>query len=140
MRFEVKDTLRKMRSNQGFKRSLRTALPLKRWSRSPAGGVFIVAFALLFGASNLIIGLVAAIPPLAQLMQIPAIYLMEKYRTRRMICAYMVILSRSFWVLIALIPFFFIGKPGLSLLIHRRAHLLRRLWRGEQQQLELLDA
>ena len=46
------------------------------------GGVFLVAFALKLEASNTIIGLLAAIPPLAQLIQIPAIYLVEKYRVR----------------------------------------------------------
>jgi MFS family permease len=116
MRFEVKDTLTEDEIESGLRKVIKDGLAAQTMV-TLTGGVFIVAFALLLGASNLIIGLVAAIPPLAQLMQIPAIYLVEKYRTRRMICVYMVILSRSFWVLIALIPFFFIGKPGLSLLI-----------------------
>jgi len=45
------------------------------------GGVFLVAFALKLGASNLVIGILAAIPPLGQLIQIPAIYIVEKYRS-----------------------------------------------------------
>jgi hypothetical protein len=47
------------------------------------GGVFLVAFALELGASNVLIGLLAAILPLVQLVQIHSIYLIEKFRTMR---------------------------------------------------------
>jgi hypothetical protein len=36
-------------------------------------GIFLVAFGLQLGASNTVIGLLAAIPPLAELIQMPAI-------------------------------------------------------------------
>lgn len=81
------------------------------------GGVFLVAFALKLGASNLVIGILAAIPPLGQLIQIPAIYLVEKYRNRKNICIYSTAVSRSFWLLIALIPFLVFIKIPLILLI-----------------------
>ena len=48
-------------------------------------GVFLVAFAIELGASNTTIGLLAAITPLAQLVQIPSIYLVENFRRRRAI-------------------------------------------------------
>jgi len=35
------------------------------------GGAFLVAFAVKLGASNLVIGLLAAIGPLSQLLQLP---------------------------------------------------------------------
>jgi hypothetical protein len=41
------------------------------------GGAFLVAFALLLGASNKVIGLLAAIGPATQILQIPAIYLVD---------------------------------------------------------------
>jgi MFS family permease len=81
------------------------------------GGVFLVAFALKLEASNTIIGLLAAIPPLAQLIQIPAIYLVEKYRVRRAICVYATASSRLFWLGIALIPFLFSIEAGLTFLM-----------------------
>jgi hypothetical protein len=37
------------------------------------GGAFLVAFAVKLGASNFVIGLPAAISPLAQLLQLPSI-------------------------------------------------------------------
>ena len=47
------------------------------------GGAFLVAFAIKLGASNLTIGLLAAIGPLSQLVQLPAIALVERVRNRR---------------------------------------------------------
>lgn len=43
-------------------------------------GVFLVGFALKLEAPLFVIGLLAAIPPLAQLIQIPSIFLIEKYQ------------------------------------------------------------
>ncbi len=38
------------------------------------GGAFLVAFALLLGAPNIVIGVLAAAGPLTQMLQIPAIF------------------------------------------------------------------
>lgn len=65
-------------------------------------GAFLVAFALKLGASNLIIGMLAAIPPLMQLVQIPAILLVERVQNRRLICAGTSFIGRTFWLLIAI--------------------------------------
>jgi MFS family permease len=67
-------------------------------------GAFLVAFALEMGASNLTIGLLAAIPPLAQLIQIPSVQLVYKIRVRRAISFYACLVSRGFFLLIALSP------------------------------------
>jgi MFS family permease len=77
------------------------------------GGIFIVAFALQLGASNAVIGLLAAIPPLAALVQIPAIYLINRVRNRRLICVTSSLVSRTLWLGIAAVPFFFL--PGTAL-------------------------
>ena len=86
-------------------------------------GVFLIAFALQMGASNVMIGVLAAIPPLTQLVQIPSIYLVEKYRARKKIAVYSAGSSRFFLLVIALIPFLFSARIGLiallvGLLIH----------------------
>jgi len=65
----------------------------------------------------MVIGLLAAIHPLAQLIQIPSIYLVEKYRVRRAICVYATASSRIFWLFIALIPFLFSIEAGLTFLM-----------------------
>lgn len=69
------------------------------------GGVILVGFALELGATPFIIGLLAAIPFLAQVAQIPAIALVERVRQRRKIAVLAVSASRSIILLLALIPF-----------------------------------
>jgi len=81
------------------------------------GGAFLVAFAVKLGASNFVIGLLAAIGPLAQLLQLPSIFLVEKIRNRRGIVVVTAALSRLCWLFIALSPFLFGAKIGLAVLI-----------------------
>lgn len=69
-------------------------------------GTLLVAFALEFGASNLTIGLLASIPPLAQLAQIPAVQLVRKVKVRRAVSFYACLTSRAFFLFIGLSPLF----------------------------------
>jgi len=81
------------------------------------GGAFLVAFAVKLGASNFVIGLLAAIGPLAQLLQLPSILLVEKMRNRRAIVVVAAGLSRMCWLVVALIPFLFGAQIGLAVLL-----------------------
>ncbi|PIP14010.1 MAG: MFS transporter, partial [bacterium (Candidatus Stahlbacteria) CG23_combo_of_CG06-09_8_20_14_all_40_9] len=116
MTFAVKDTLTEEEIQSGLGSIIREGLATQMMV-TLTGGVFLVAFALKLGASNLVIGLLAAIPPLAQLIQIPSIYLVEKYRVRRTITVYAAALSRIFWLPIAVIPLLFSIQAGLTFLI-----------------------
>ncbi|MCK4330814.1 MFS transporter [candidate division WOR-3 bacterium] len=116
MRFAVKDTLTEEEIHKGLRAVIKDGLTTQMMV-TLTGGVFLVAFALKLGASNLMIGLLAAIPPLAQLIQIPSIYLVEKIRNRRVINVYATASSRIFWLVIALIPFLFSIEAGLAFLI-----------------------
>jgi hypothetical protein len=116
MKFTVKDTLTEEEIQAGLRSVIKDGLAT-RVKVTLTGGVFLVAFALKLGASNSVIGLMAAIPSLVQLIQIPSVYLIEKYRIRRAISVYTSALSRIFWLLIALIPFLFSTKTGLTILI-----------------------
>jgi MFS family permease len=80
------------------------------------GGAFLIAFAVKLGASNFVIGLLAAIGPLSQLLQLPSIFLVEKIRNRRAIVVITAAMSRICWLLIALSPFLFGPKIGLTVL------------------------
>ena len=80
-------------------------------------GIFLVAFALQLGASNTVIGLLAAIPPLAELIQMPAITIVEKVRNRRLVCVGASIIARFFWIVIALIPFLFGPAAAIPVLV-----------------------
>ncbi|MFA5268832.1 MAG: MFS transporter, partial [Methanoregula sp.] len=79
--------------------------------------IFLVAFGLQLGASNTVIGLLAAIPPLTELIQMPAISVVEKVRDRRLVCVSASIVARLFWIVIALIPFLFGPAAAVPVLI-----------------------
>jgi hypothetical protein len=116
MRFAVKDTLTEEEVQSGL-RAIITDGMASTSMVTLTGGAFLVAFALKLGASNLVIGLLAAIPPLAQLIQIPSIYLVERIRNRRVISMAASAGGRSFWLLIALIPFLFPTEASLTFLL-----------------------
>jgi MFS family permease len=81
------------------------------------GGIFLVAFALQLGASNTVIGLLAAIPPLAELLQIPSVYIIDRVRNRRLVVVAASVISRLFWIPIILIPFLLSPEQGVLALI-----------------------
>ena len=69
------------------------------------GGVILVGFALELGATPFIIGLLAAIPFIAQLAQLPAIALIERLRQRKKIAVAAVSISRLCILGLAALPF-----------------------------------
>ena len=81
------------------------------------GGVFLVAIGLQLGASNFQIGLLAAIPPLTQLVQLPAVFLIEKIRSRKTVAVFSALISRLAFLLVALSPLLFSPSIGLLILI-----------------------
>jgi MFS family permease len=81
------------------------------------GGVFLVALALELGASNFIIGMLAALPALIQILQIPGVYLVNRIRNRRAICVYASLTGRQSWLLISLIPILFSSESRLTILL-----------------------
>ncbi|MBD3407963.1 MAG: MFS transporter [Candidatus Lokiarchaeota archaeon] len=80
-------------------------------------GVFLVAFALLLGASNTVIGFLAATPSISQFLQIPSIYIVEKYRTRKRINTITTIGSRLTILFMAVIPFLYDSELALVFFI-----------------------
>lgn len=79
----------------------------------------LVAFALTLGAENFHIGILAAIPFIMQIIQIPAIWLIESFRRRKIISVLSWFVAQLCWFPIALIPFFLPipGKAAITLLI-----------------------
>ena len=72
---------------------------------------FLAAYALALGADNFQIGILAALPFLMQLLQIPAIFLVEKVRRRKLISVISWFLTQLIWFPVALIPVF-ISAPA----------------------------
>lgn len=108
MKFEVKESLTPEEIESGLRNVIKDGVASNTMVTFTSG-VFLVAFALQLGASNTLIGLLAALPPLLQLLQIPSIYLVENVKVRKAISVYASLLSRIFWLFVALIPFLFHG-------------------------------
>jgi MFS family permease len=81
------------------------------------GGVILVGFALELGASPFFIGLLASIPFLSQLAQVPALLLIERLRQRRKIAVLVVWAARALILSLALVPFLLDGSAALWVLV-----------------------
>src|SRR5689334_1749706 len=68
------------------------------------GGVILVGFALDLGAGPFAVGVLAAIPFLAQIVQLPAVALVEHYRQRRRITVTAASAARIVILSAALLP------------------------------------
>lgn len=78
-------------------------------------GVVLTAFALHLGANNATIGLLAAIPFLTQLAQVPAIALVERVRERKRIAVLSSLFGRTMLGVMAFAPF--AGALGLPVMV-----------------------
>lgn len=81
---------------------------------SLVGGAFLIGFALALGATNFQIGLLAALPPLGQLMQVPAVFLIQRVGRRKPVVLAFTVLGRLVWFAIAAIPLVLIDAGSFS--------------------------
>lgn len=72
---------------------------------SIAVGTILVGYALSLGASNVVIGLLASLPFLGNLTQLPMAYLVEKFRKRKLLTIIAHLLSRPFMLAVAFVAF-----------------------------------
>lgn len=80
-------------------------------------GVVLVSYALLLGASASVIGLLAAIPFLTQLLQVPGVVLLERLRSRRLIAITCLFIARLALPLLAVLVFLPDRRLALALLV-----------------------
>jgi MFS family permease len=76
---------------------------------------FLAAYALALGADKFQIGILAALPFLMQLLQIPSIFLVEKVRRRKAITVISWSLAQLIWFPIALIPVFIAAPAAMAI-------------------------
>lgn len=88
---------------------------------SLSGGVVLVAFALALDAGPLAIGMLAAIPFLAQVAQLPGIALIERYRQRKRLAVWIITGSRVVILSIAALPFIDDRRLAVALLVAAQA-------------------
>lgn len=92
-----------------------------------SSGIILMAFALSLGAQPAQIGLLAAIPFLAQAAQLPATLLIERVRQRRRIGVWAITSARVVILLMALIPF---APAGARLTLLMLSQVLIALFNG----------
>jgi len=95
---------------KGLKLVIWEGIPSLGYTSITTSGL-LAAFALILGANNLQIGILAAIPFITQLLQIPGILIIEKLRRRKVMTLVTWTLAQLLWIPIALIPIF-IETPG----------------------------
>ncbi len=78
---------------------------------SLGSGGFMAAYALALGANNLQVGILAALPPVSQVVQLPAILAVERFRKRKAIGLPAWFLGQVAWLPIAATPFI-LDTPG----------------------------
>jgi MFS family permease len=71
------------------------------------GGAFLVAFALLMGANNFQIGLLASLPTFTNIFQLLSIWLVRKFNNRRAVAFICSVLARLPLLVIAVLPLLF---------------------------------
>jgi len=84
-------------------------------------GVILTAFALHLGASNVMVGILAAMPFLAQLLQLPAVQLIERWRRRKQIAVVASLIGRTMLAVMAVLAFF---SGTTALLVFLTAQML----------------
>ncbi len=78
---------------------------------SLGSGGFMAAYALALGANNLQVGILAALPFITQVAQLPAILAVERYRRRKAIGIPALWAAQLLWVPIGAVPFL-VDAPG----------------------------
>ena len=67
-------------------------------------GPLLVGYALLLGASNVGIGALSALGPATQVLQLPTVALIERWRARKAICWWAAFFARITWLGVLVVP------------------------------------
>ena len=80
---------------------------------SLGSGGFMAAYALALGANNLQVGILAALPFVFQVLQLPSILVIERFRTRKAIGLPAWFVAQLMWLPIGAVPFL-LETPGAA--------------------------
>lgn len=116
MNFLTSNTLSEKQVQSGLSSIVKEGLAAEAMS-TLTGGTFLIAMAVLLKASNFQIGLLAALPALTNVFQLISIWLVKKYRNRRLICVICSFLARVPLLIIGFLPFIFSLGTSLKAII-----------------------
>ncbi|WEK33942.1 MAG: MFS transporter [Candidatus Pseudobacter hemicellulosilyticus] len=106
MNWRPKEVLTEEEIHHGLKQVIKDGLTSEVMT-TLTGGAFLVAFALLLGASNLQIGLLASLPTMVNVFQLVSIWLVRRYNNRRAVSVICSVLARLPLLVIGAMPLFF---------------------------------
>jgi len=78
------------------------------------GGVFLTGFAIYLGMNVFMIGLVASMPFIVTVFQVPASYLAEKTGKRKAMSYWAAALARAIWIPILIVPLLPLSRASLK--------------------------
>ncbi len=113
--FEPKETLTEEDVHRGQRLVISDGLASEAMN-ALAGGVFLTAVALLLGANNFQIGLLAALPTVTNFFQLISIWLVRRLKNRRLICVVCTVLARVPLIIAGICIFYFQGPISLVIL------------------------
>lgn len=116
MSLSPKETLSTDEVNQGLRLVIREGLAAEGMTTF-TGGAFLVAMALMMGASNFQIGILAALPTFTNVFQLFSIWLVRRFNNRRAVAVICSVLARLPLVIIGCLPFFWQSSSKINLLI-----------------------
>jgi MFS family permease len=82
-----------------------------------SGGTFLVALALMLGASNLQVGLLAGLPTFMNIFQLFSIWLVRRFKNRRLVSVVSSLLARIPLIIIGVLSLFSPNTTGINTFI-----------------------
>lgn len=116
MNFRPSPNLSEQQVTSGLKLVIKDGLAAEAMT-ALTGGAFLVSMALLMGASNFQIGVLAALPTFTNIFQLLSIWLVKKYRNRRAIAVVCALLARFPLLVIGALPLIFSSATTVQVLI-----------------------
>ncbi|MBO9683845.1 MAG: MFS transporter, partial [Flavisolibacter sp.] len=116
MNLKPSDALSVKEVNRGLNLVVKDGLAAEAMSVF-TGGTFLVAMAVMLGATNFQIGLLAALPTLTNIFQLIAIALVQRYNNRRAVAVFSNLFARFPLLIIGSLPFLFSTGTSIQVLI-----------------------
>jgi Na+/melibiose symporter-like transporter len=116
MKLQPSDQLTNAQVKTGLHLILKDGLATETINTLTAG-TFLVAIALYMGASNVQIGVLAALPTLTNIFQLVSVFLVQKFNNRRAITVTGAVCARFPLLLIGILPLLFSNTASVGALI-----------------------
>lgn len=116
MKLQPSDQLTNAQVKTGLHLILKDGLATETMNTLTAG-TFLVAIALYMGASNVQIGVLAALPTLTNIFQLVSVWLVQKFNNRRAITVTGAVCARFPLLLIGILPLLFSNTASVGALI-----------------------